>query len=121
MLYRSSIDDSQTQTSTLDDGRIIEVYEEADMTKQCQSCGMPLYTKRVGDCRGTEKDGSKSEKWCSLCYKNGTFIGPDCTLDEMKKIVDDAHANKAAVSSCAGSHKNNSPISSAGSKSRKIS
>lgn len=60
------------------------------MTKQCQSCGMPLKTKKAGDCRGTEKDGSKSEKWCKLCYKNGSFIGPDCTLDEMKGIVDNA-------------------------------
>ena len=60
------------------------------MQKQCQSCGMPLYTKKAGDCRGTEKDGSKSEKWCKLCYENGKFIGPECTLDEMRKIVDDA-------------------------------
>ncbi len=60
------------------------------MTKQCQSCGMPLMTKKAGDCRGTEADGSKSEKWCSLCYEHGAFKGPDCTLDEMKKIVDDA-------------------------------
>ncbi|MGB4796157.1 MAG: zinc ribbon domain-containing protein [Candidatus Saccharimonadales bacterium] len=58
------------------------------MSKQCQSCGMPLITKKAGDCRGSEKDGSKSEKWCSLCYENGAFIGPDCTLDEMKTIVD---------------------------------
>ncbi len=60
------------------------------MSKQCQSCGMPLQTKKAGDCRGTEQDGSKSEKWCNLCYVNGAFIGGDCTLDEMKKIVDDA-------------------------------
>ena len=60
------------------------------MSKQCQSCGMPLQNKNTGDSRGTEADGSKSEKWCNLCYKNGVFIRPDCTLDEMKKIVDDA-------------------------------
>lgn len=60
------------------------------MKKQCQSCGMPLQTKKAGDCRGSESDGSKSEKWCNLCYENGTFIGPECTLDQMKKIVDDA-------------------------------
>ena len=60
------------------------------MKKQCQSCGMPLVTKKAGDCRGTEKDGSKSEKWCNLCYKDGSFVGGDCTLEEMKKIVDDA-------------------------------
>lgn len=60
------------------------------MVQQCQSCGMPLQTTKSGDCRGTEADGSKSEKWCSLCYENGAFIGADCTLDEMKKIVDNA-------------------------------
>jgi len=51
---------------------------------------MPLITKKAGDCRGTEKNGTKSEKWCSLCYENGKFNGPDCTLDDMRKIVDDA-------------------------------
>lgn len=51
---------------------------------------MPLQTKKAGDCRGTEADGSKSEKWCSLCYQDGSFIGPECTLDEMKQIVDKA-------------------------------
>ena len=60
------------------------------MVKQCQSCGMPLITKKAGDCRGEEKDGSKSELWCKLCYENGAFVGPDCTLEEMKKIVDKA-------------------------------
>jgi hypothetical protein len=58
--------------------------------KQCQSCGMPLQTKKAGDCRGTEADGSKSEKWCKLCYENGAFINPDSTLQEMEAIVDDA-------------------------------
>ncbi|NDE48098.1 MAG: hypothetical protein EB019_03895, partial [Actinobacteria bacterium] len=38
------------------------------MFKQCQSCGMPLQTEKSGDCRGSEKNGSKSEKWCQLCY-----------------------------------------------------
>lgn len=60
------------------------------MIKQCQSCGMPLFTKKSGDCRGTEADGTKSEKWCSLCYENGHFINADCTLDEMREIVDNA-------------------------------
>lgn len=60
------------------------------MVKQCQSCGMPLTTKKAGDCRGTEQDGSKSEKWCSLCYKDGAFITPNCTLKQMEQIVDKA-------------------------------
>jgi hypothetical protein len=57
------------------------------MIKQCQSCGMPLITKKAGDCRGTEANGSKSEMWCSLCYANGKFAGPDCTLEQMQEIV----------------------------------
>ncbi len=56
--------------------------------KQCQSCGMPLETKKAGDCRGKESDGSKSDKWCSLCYENGKFKQPNLTIDEMKAIVD---------------------------------
>ncbi|MCE7936325.1 hypothetical protein DYH10_00820 [Candidatus Saccharibacteria bacterium CPR2] len=61
-----------------------------NVTKQCQSCGMPLQTKKAGDCRGNEADGTKSEKWCKLCYENGSFITPNCSLDEMKTIVDNA-------------------------------
>ncbi len=60
------------------------------MVKQCQSCGMPLITKKAGDCRGTEQDGTKSEKWCNLCYANGAFYAPDCTLKQMEDIVDKA-------------------------------
>ena len=59
------------------------------MAKQCQSCGMPLQTKKTGDCRGSEADGSKSEKWCKLCYESGAFLGPNRTIDDMKKIVND--------------------------------
>ncbi|QQR52740.1 zinc ribbon domain-containing protein [bacterium] len=46
--------------------------------------------QKAGDCRGVESDGSKSEKWCKLCYEDGQFVGPDCTLVDMRKIVDDA-------------------------------
>jgi hypothetical protein len=58
--------------------------------KQCQSCGMPLQTEKAGDCRGTEENGTMSEKWCSLCYTDGKFINPDTSLEEMKQIVDRA-------------------------------
>lgn len=69
------------------------------MTKQCQSCGMPLQTKKAGDCRGSESDGSKSEKWCMLCYQNGSFINPYCNLEQMKSIVDNAlkEQNSSAI------------------------
>lgn len=60
------------------------------MVKQCQSCGMPLVTQKTGDCRGTETDGTPSEKWCKLCYEKGAFIGQDCTLAQMRVIVDNA-------------------------------
>ena len=51
---------------------------------------MPLVTKKAGDCRGTEADGSKSDEWCSLCYWDGAFVNPDCTLPTMIDIVDKA-------------------------------
>ena len=51
---------------------------------------MPLRTEKAGDCRGSEADGTKSETWCSLCYVEGRFMNPDCTLEEMIGIVDDA-------------------------------
>jgi len=57
---------------------------------------MPLITEKAGDCRGSESDGSKSEKWCSLCYENGAFIDPDCTLEEMVTIVDRALQEQGA-------------------------
>ena len=60
------------------------------MSKQCQSCGMPLNSKKQGDMRGSEANGSPSEKWCKLCYAKGKFVGPDCTLDEMLVIVEKA-------------------------------
>lgn len=60
------------------------------MARQCQSCGMPLQTNRAGDCRGTEADGSLSDMWCSLCYREGRFVDPDCTREQMASIVDGA-------------------------------
>lgn len=57
-------------------------------TKQCQSCGMPLAKDPGGG--GTEQDGSKSETYCSLCYKDGKFVGEDCTVQEMQDIVERA-------------------------------
>lgn len=56
--------------------------------QQCQSCGMPLHTQKAGDCRGTEADGSRSERWCSLCYSDGAFVDPECTLAQMQAKVD---------------------------------
>ena len=60
------------------------------MVKQCQSCGMPLVSKKQGDMRGSKRNGSPSEKWCKLCYEKGSFTGPDCTLNQMLEIVENA-------------------------------
>lgn len=46
--------------------------------------------KIAGNCRGTESDGSSNDTWCKLCYENGELINPDCTLDEMRVIVENA-------------------------------
>lgn len=51
---------------------------------------MPLRTARAGDCRGTETDGSLSDRWCSLCYRNGAFVDPGCTVQRMVDTVDTA-------------------------------
>jgi hypothetical protein len=48
--------------------------------KFCQSCGFPL---KKG--RGTEKDGSKSVKYCFMCYENGLFLTPP-EIDTAKKM-----------------------------------
>lgn len=55
---------------------------------QCQSCGMPLDQDPKGG--GTEENGTLSKTYCSLCYRDGAFIGPDCTLKQMQTIVDEA-------------------------------
>ena len=53
--------------------------------KNCQSCGMPLSKDESGG--GTESDGTKSKKYCSHCYQDGTFTLPNLTLQEMQERV----------------------------------
>jgi len=36
---------------------------------------------------GTEADGRKSTEYCSHCYRNGRFIEPDLTVDQMVEKV----------------------------------
>ncbi len=40
--------------------------------KFCQSCGMPIDKDPKNG--GTNSDGSKNEKYCSYCYKDGEFF-----------------------------------------------
>lgn len=52
------------------------------MAKICQSCSMPLNKDPKGG--GTETDGSKCDKYCSLCYENGAFVHPDFSVQQMQ-------------------------------------
>jgi len=47
----------------------------------CQSCGMPLSKDPMGG--GTEADGTRSTEFCSWCYREGAFVEPNLTLQEM--------------------------------------
>lgn len=58
----------------------------------CQSCGMPLNKDPEGG--GTEKDGSKSTKYCSLCYKDGHFLSNITDAKEFRDMVQEVmHKN----------------------------
>ena len=58
----------------------------------CQSCGMPLKQDTKGG--GSNADGSISKEWCSFCYADGAFLGPDCTVELMQQIGIDALKSK---------------------------
>lgn len=53
------------------------------MKKLCQSCSMPLDETN----NGTNSDGSKSHTYCELCYKDGNFVEPDLTVEQMQEKV----------------------------------
>lgn len=59
------------------------------MTKRqhCQSCDMPMHKDINGG--GTEKDGSKSSKYCSLCYGEGNFYYQGTDVKDFQKMVVD--------------------------------
>ena len=51
--------------------------------KFCQSCGYPLKKDEKGG--GSEKDGSISPKYCSMCYEDGEFLSPP-EIDTAQKM-----------------------------------
>jgi len=48
----------------------------------CQSCGMPISEDKQ---KGTHKDGSLSDDYCSYCFKTGKFTR-NVTLDEQVEM-----------------------------------
>ncbi len=62
------------------------------MAARCQSCGMPLDKDPKGG--GSEKDGSLSITYCSLCYQDGEFIHPTVSVAEFQAHCVEALVNK---------------------------
>jgi len=53
--------------------------------KFCQSCGMPMNKDPEGG--GLEKDGTRSNEYCSYCYADGQFVNDSIeTAKEMQKF-----------------------------------
>ena len=53
--------------------------------KNCQSCGMPMKRDEKGG--GTNADSSKSIRFCSKCYEQGSFTQLEMTVDQMQTLV----------------------------------
>jgi hypothetical protein len=51
-----------------------------NQVKICQSCGMPL--GKDPNKGGTNKNQSKSDKYCSFCFQEGKFTDEGITLKE---------------------------------------
>lgn len=46
----------------------------------CQSCGLPM---EIANEHGTEGDGSLNYLFCCHCYRQGTFVEPNLTVEDM--------------------------------------
>jgi hypothetical protein len=46
---------------------------------------MPIKKDEKGG--GTNADGTRSLKYCSLCYQDGKFLRPDFTAKQMQELV----------------------------------
>lgn len=51
----------------------------------CQSCGLP-FNKEHAHFIAAEPDGSRSI-YCTNCYKDGKFIEPDLSMEEMVEMI----------------------------------
>ena len=46
----------------------------------CQSCAMPIDKAELF---GTNKDGTRSNEYCTYCFQNGKFTEPELTMQKM--------------------------------------
>ncbi|GAA3876009.1 zinc ribbon domain-containing protein [Celeribacter arenosi] len=51
--------------------------------KQCQSCGMAMARDPEGG--GTRADGTRTQEYCSFCYRDGEFLQPRISAHQMQK------------------------------------
>jgi hypothetical protein len=52
----------------------------------CQSCAMPLAKPEDF---GTEASGVRSNDYCAYCYKDGAFVTPNMTMEQMRDFCVD--------------------------------
>jgi hypothetical protein len=53
----------------------------------CQSCGFPIFEEN----KGTNRDNSKNDDYCTNCYLNGEFLDQSLTLPRLRvKLIDRA-------------------------------
>jgi hypothetical protein len=55
------------------------------LNRFCQSCGMPM--EMDPEKGGTNTDGTKTNKYCSYCYQQGSFKDNFTSSAEMVKLV----------------------------------
>ena len=48
--------------------------------KLCQSCGFPIFEEN----KGTNRDTSKNNDYCTNCYQNGKFLDHSLNLHGMQ-------------------------------------
>lgn len=52
-----------------------------DDKARCQSCGQPI--SAAFNNSGTDAAGASVSDFCAFCFKDGDFVNPNQTLDEM--------------------------------------
>lgn len=73
------------KTQSIQDKLLKEQYQEYLSNAYCQSCG--IYLKHQDFYASLDKEEQRKTKYCTTCYKDGIFIEPDLTYEQMKKRV----------------------------------
>ena len=60
----------------------------------CQSCAMPL---RKAKDFGTEASGARNDDYCAYCYKDGAFISPNMSMEQMRDFCIDKMVERGVM------------------------